>query len=109
MPDDIGLSELITKVKEELLQKDDLKPMFKVEEVVLELQVIVNKSGDGKVKIGVPAFGVEGGLGVGKELLQNIKVTLKPIKGKTPIKGGDIDDRSSEGIDVEVDVRDFNS
>jgi hypothetical protein len=46
----IGLGELITKIKEELASTDTESPAFLVEKVELELQVTVSKEGEAELQ-----------------------------------------------------------
>jgi hypothetical protein len=77
----IGLSELIQKVKQELLI-NDLKsgeaPFLSVDEVSLELQVTIQKEGDAGIKIHIIQIGGK----VSRDDVQTIKVTLTPLLSK---------------------------
>lgn len=78
----IGLAELIERVKHELLstniEAEKTIPIFSIDEVVLELQVIVRKEG----KAGLQIHVVEFGGGAGRDDVQNVKVTLTPLLSK---------------------------
>ncbi|MCC5599416.1 trypco2 family protein [Nostoc favosum] len=87
---DIGLSELIAKVKEELANTNKESPVFFVEKIELELQVTISRDNEtktqGKAKAGWKIFVVSGGLEGSKEAttkmkrenIHKIKVTLTP-------------------------------
>jgi hypothetical protein len=78
----IGLSELIEKVKSELLLKeleaDGTEPLFSVDEVTLELQVTVQKEG----KAGLKIYVVEAGGGASRSDVQVVTVKLTPLLSK---------------------------
>ena len=87
----IGLTELIQKVKQELLaasipaspnEETDI-PLFSVDSVELELQVTVKKDVKGKVKVYV----LEAGGGVSRDDVQKVKVTLSPLLKKEQLLG----------------------
>jgi len=96
MTDEIGLGELITKVKEELLQTNKLLPALLVEKVELELQVTISKTGkvsgsaEGKAELKINVFSLdifkvgEGSLKANAERqnkrddLHKVTVTLSP-------------------------------
>ncbi|MEH2458037.1 trypco2 family protein [Nostoc sp.] len=87
----IGLTELIEKVKEELLaaaitsspNEETHIPLFSVDSVELELQVTVKKDAKGAVKVYV----LEAGGGVSRDDLQKVKVTLSPLLTKEQLLG----------------------
>jgi len=76
----IGLAELITQVKRDLLQpeNEELPALLSVDEVTLELQVSVTYEAKGGVKIYV----VELGGGANHEDLHNVSVKLTPLLTK---------------------------
>jgi hypothetical protein len=95
MSKEIGLAELITKVKEDLASTNKESPAFLVEKVELNLQVTVSKGGEvqaeGKakadLKINVLSFEVKAGEAEGsgtvkgnlkREDVHTIKLTLTP-------------------------------
>ncbi len=95
MSKEIGLAELITKVKEDLASTNKESPAFLVEKVELDLMVTVSKGGEvqaeGKakadLKINVLSFEVKAGEAEGsgtvkgnlkREDVHTIKVTLTP-------------------------------
>ncbi|HEY9660198.1 MAG TPA: trypco2 family protein [Allocoleopsis sp.] len=85
----IGLSELIEKVKTDLLTppKGKNKPFLFVDSVELELQVVVKK--DANTGIEVDVIGIGGaslGADVGQENIQTIKVNLSPLFTKEEIR-----------------------
>ncbi|MBK1990213.1 hypothetical protein A0J48_022260 [Sphaerospermopsis aphanizomenoides BCCUSP55] len=93
---EIGLGELISKVKEELANTNKDNPVFLVENVELELQVAVSKEqevkGEGKakadLKINVLSFDffklgeaegtVSGSTKTNNETIHTIRITLTP-------------------------------
>ncbi|MEM1368523.1 MAG: trypco2 family protein [Cyanobacteria bacterium P01_H01_bin.15] len=96
MGNEIGLGELITKIKKELQSTDKASRAFLVEKVELELQVLVSKDVDAElqgqaksdIKISVLSFDlfkvgeIQGSARVsgemGRQDIQNIKLTLTP-------------------------------
>ena len=88
MSSEIGLSQLIQKVKQELLTTyassgEDDTPLFSIDSVELELQVTVKQEGKGAIKINVLQFGGgELGGGVSRDDVQKIKVQLSPLVNK---------------------------
>jgi hypothetical protein len=87
----IGLTELIQKVKQELLaasipaspnEETDI-PLFSVDSVELELQVTVKKD----VKGGVKVYVLEAGGGASRDDVQKVKVTLSPLLKKEQLLG----------------------
>ncbi|MEM7578394.1 MAG: trypco2 family protein [Cyanobacteria bacterium P01_A01_bin.80] len=86
----IGLSELIEKVKADLLASPDKNnevPFLFVESVEMELQVTVKKEGKGGLKVDVVSIGgAELGGGVSQDKVQKIKVKLSPLFDKDEIK-----------------------
>ena len=85
----IGLSELIEKVKSELLSPPDKNkevPFLFVESVELELQVTVKRDGSAGVKVDVLSLGgAELGGGLGRDNVQKVKVKLSPLFNKDEI------------------------
>lgn len=84
----IGLSELIDKVKQDLLfqasqkpnGKGDIPPILFVDSVELELQVTVKREGNAGVKIDVLSVGGgQAGGAVAQEKVHTVKVTLSPL------------------------------
>ena len=78
---EVGLKELIEKVKHELLASNsDQNPLFFIDKVELEIAVKVTKEGDGNVKIAVLNFfevGASGALtGEGGNV---VRVSLSPL------------------------------
>jgi hypothetical protein len=86
----IGLSELVEKVKAELLSppnKNKEVPFLFVESVELELQVTVKRDGKAGVKIDVLSIGgAELGGGLGQDNVQKVKVKLSPLFDKIEIR-----------------------
>lgn len=86
----IGLSELIEKVKAELLFSPDKNkevPFLFIESVELELQVTVKRDGKAGVKVDVLTIGkAELGGGLGQDNIQKVKVKLSPLFDKSEIK-----------------------
>lgn len=85
----IGLSELIEKVKTDLLTppKEKTAPFLFVDSVELELQVVVKKEGEAGIEVDVIGFGgANFGGNVGKEQVQTVKITLSPLFTKEEIK-----------------------
>ena len=85
----IGLSELIEKVKADLLTSsgDKTAPFLFVESVELELQIVVKKDASTGLEIGV--IGIVGGkIGgdLGQENVQTVKVTLSSLYSKEELK-----------------------
>jgi Trypsin-co-occurring domain 2 len=86
----IGLSELISKVKQDLLsvtpgQTKDA-PMLFVESVELELQVTVKQEGKAGIKIDVLTFGGgELGGGISRDDVHKVKVKLSPLFDKAQL------------------------
>ena len=85
----LGLSELIEKVKTDLLtsSRDKTVPFLFVESVELELQVVVKK--DAKTGLEIDVIGIGGGkIGgdVGQENVQTVKVTLSSLYSKEELK-----------------------
>lgn len=82
----IGLSELIEKVKAELLSPPDKNkevPFLFVESVELELQVTVKRDAKTGVKVDVLSIGGgEIGGGLGQDKVQKVKVKLSPLFDK---------------------------
>lgn len=75
----LGLAELIEQVKQELLSKrDTTTPLFSVDQVELELQVLIHKEG----KAGVKVYVVEAGIAANRDDVQKVKVTLSPLLNK---------------------------
>jgi hypothetical protein len=85
----IGLSELIEKIKTELLappHKDKEVPFLFVESVELELQVTVKRDGKAGVKVDVLSVGgAELGGGLGQDNVQRVKVKLSPLFDKSKV------------------------
>jgi hypothetical protein len=85
----IGLDELITKVKQDLLSVTPEKelPMLFVDSVELELKVTVKGEGEGKVKIDVIPWiaGAELGGKVSRDDVHTIKVKLSPLFDKAQL------------------------
>jgi hypothetical protein len=85
----IGLSELIEKIKTELLappHKDKEVPFLFVESVELELQVTVKRDGKAGVKVDVWSVGgAELGGGLGQDNVQRVKVKLSPLFDKSKV------------------------
>ncbi|MCC5646212.1 hypothetical protein LC607_25450 [Nostoc sp. CHAB 5824] len=87
----IGLTELIQKVKKELLAAaittshnlEESIPLFSVDSVELELQVTVKKD----VKGGVKVYVLEAGGGASRDDVQKVKVTLSPLLKKEQLLG----------------------
>ncbi|MBW4674448.1 MAG: hypothetical protein KME52_10630 [Desmonostoc geniculatum HA4340-LM1] len=87
----IGLTELIQKVKQELLasaipaspNKETDVPLFSVDSVELELQVTVKKD----VKGGVKVYVLEAGGAASRDDVQKVKVTLSPLLKKEQLLG----------------------
>ena len=78
---DIGLADLIHKVKQELLIPEapgNAIPFLSVDEVNLELQVTVTKEGEAGVKIWV----INAGGNYGRENVQKITVKLTSLISK---------------------------
>jgi hypothetical protein len=75
----IGLTELIYKVKQELLdpgsRQADPVPLFAVGEIELEIAVSVSREGKAGINIQV----LDLGGGVSKAEAQIVRVTLKPL------------------------------
>jgi hypothetical protein len=85
----VGLSELIEKVKTDLLMppKGKTKPFLFVDSVELELQIVIKK--DANTGIEVDVIGIGGaslGADVGQENIQTIKVNLSPLFTKEEIR-----------------------
>ena len=77
----IGLSELIEKVRQELLTtvaRPGEIPFLSVDEVSLELQVTIQKEGDAGIKIHIIQIGGK----VSRDDVQTIKLTLSPLLSK---------------------------
>jgi len=82
--DGIGLSELIEKVRQELLpdeSKPEVVPLLYVDSIELELNVTVKKEGSVGVKIYVVNLGGKASIDNG----QIIKVKLSPLLSKEQI------------------------
>jgi hypothetical protein len=82
--DDIGLSKLIEKVREELLpdpNKPEVVPLLYVDSIELELNVTVKKEGSSGFKIYVVDLGGKASIDKG----QIIKVKLSPLLSKEQI------------------------
>ncbi len=90
MSQSVGLSELISQVKKDLLtpvldRKSD-PPVLFVESVELELQVTASRDGNAGVKIDVLSVGgVELGGGGGQERSHTVRVQLSPLFDKAQI------------------------
>ena len=97
----IGLSELIERVKADLLSDnpaDDLPPLFSLDEVKLELKVTVTR----EIKGGIKVYVVELGGGGTRDDVQTVTVTLTPwlskaarLKSLTPEKKQQLREASS--------------
>lgn len=77
----IGLSDLIRQVKQDLLSASAEEtgiPLFSVDSVELELQVTLKKEG----KAGVKIYVLELGGGSSRNDVQTIKVKLSPLLSK---------------------------
>lgn len=74
----IGISELIAKIKQDLLipQPSHERPLFNVDEVVLEINFTVNGKIDGGFDLGVVTLGSN----VEEERVQKVTVRLTPLK-----------------------------
>jgi hypothetical protein len=84
MTDSIGLSELIEKVRQELLpdpNKEEKVPLLYVDSIELELNVTVKQEANGSLKICVVDLGGKASIDKG----QIIKVKLSPLLGKEEI------------------------
>lgn len=81
-PKPIGLTELIYKVKQELLSAEsrqrDPAPLFAVDEIELELAVTVSREGQAGINIQV----VNVGGGASREDAQIVRVRLKPLRSR---------------------------
>jgi Trypsin-co-occurring domain 2 len=78
----IGLAELIHKVKEELLDRsmarnEDIS-FLSVDLIELELQVTVKRESKGGIKIYV----LEAGAATSQDEIQTVKITLSPLLNK---------------------------
>lgn len=84
----IGLSELIEKVKADLLMppKTETPPILYVESIDLELQVVFKKDGNTGVKVNVMGFGGTVGSDIGHQNTQKIKVTLSSLISKEEVR-----------------------
>ena len=85
----IGLSELIEKVKADLLTptKEKTAPFLFVDSVELELKVVIKK--DANTGLEVDVIGIGGakiGADVGQENVQTVKVTLSSLFSKEEIR-----------------------
>lgn len=105
MADEIGLQELISRVKQELLtpHPDDPVPLFYVEEVTLELTVEVRKEAQAGIKIYV----VDVSGGGNRQTGQTVRVCLRPlytvdemrkIAEQDPNIGPKLADAAAEGL-----------
>ncbi len=76
MMNDIGLSELIEQIKQELstVPTDDLR-LFAVGSVEVELAFTATRAVNGKIDLKVAAVGSD----AGSERVQRITVTLEPL------------------------------
>ena len=85
----VGLSELIEKVKAELLTlpKDKTAPFLFVDNVELELQVVVDKKANTGLEIKVVGIGgAKIGADVAQQDIQKVKVSLSPLFTKEEMK-----------------------
>ena len=85
----IGLSELIEKVKADLLKspQDKTAPFLFVDSVELELQVVIKK--DANTGLEVDVIGIGGakiGADVGQQNIQKVKVSLSPVFTKEEMR-----------------------
>ncbi|MEA5467648.1 trypco2 family protein [Spirulina sp. 06S082] len=97
MSEEIGLAELITKIKEDLAKTNKESPAFLVEKIELDLQVTVSKgrevqgSGEAKIepqinifsldvlKLGEAGISGEAKASLNREDIHSIKITLTPV------------------------------
>lgn len=72
----IGITELIEKIKQDLLipQPKNEHSMFKIEEVVIEINFTVNAEIEGGFNLGVVTIGSK----VDEEKIQKVTVKLSP-------------------------------
>ena len=84
MAEEIGLQELLRKVKEELLAPSgqDPAPLFYVEQVDLELSVVVRR----EAQAGIRVYVVEAGGKAGEERGNVVRVTLRPLYSREEMR-----------------------
>ena len=72
----IGINEMITRIKEELLRvRDTTQPLFKIKQVALEISFTVERDAGGGISFQV----VRGDVKKPWSEVQTVKVTLDPI------------------------------
>jgi hypothetical protein len=87
-PKPISLSEFIEQVKQDLLQKPkpDSIPLFAIEKIEIEAQVIATKEqgGDAGIKLSILNFGARANVSSKSTQMdtQTVKVTLSPLLSK---------------------------
>ena len=81
-PRPIGLSELIFRVKQDLLSKDhwekDPEPLFTIDQIEMELGITVSREGEAGINIQVLSLGAN----VNRQDVQTVRVTLTPLIDK---------------------------
>jgi hypothetical protein len=84
MADEIGLQELLLKVKEELLAPvgEDPAPLFYVEQVDLELSVVIRKA----AQAGVRVYVVDVGGNLAQESANKVRVSLRPLYSREEMR-----------------------
>ncbi len=81
--DTVPLSEMLAELRKQLRAAQEEAEVtgdiwFFVRDIDLELQVVVSKEVDGKVKLKIPGFTAGGGGEIEKEVIQKVRVKLSP-------------------------------